>query len=160
MEGRSPSRGPLTGRLEGLALPDLLWVLSGGGKTGSLLVTSGERKRTLYLKDGQIIFAASNDPDERLGALLLRNNAVTLDDLDTAVRRLHSGKRIGTIMVEAGSLIPERLVAAVLEQVRGIALDLFTWEEGESMLERAFEEFRRNPIVEEQPINLKELEII
>ena len=123
--------GLLAGRLEGISVPDLMWSLCRGDADGVLRVTRDGMRKTLYLEHGRIVFAASSDPDDRLGELLLRKGWVMLDQLESALRSLGSGKRLGTILVEAGHLSPENLVNGVLTQVREIAMDLFTWEAGE-----------------------------
>ena len=40
-----------------------------------------------------------------------------------SVASLNSGKRLGTLLVESGALVPEQLVEGVLQQVRSIVLD-------------------------------------
>lgn len=125
------SPGLLAGRLEGVSLPDLLWALCRGRKTGVLTVDNEAIRRSVYFDDGRIVFGSSTSPDDRLGEQFLRQGLITLDQLDDAVSQLHSGKRLGTLLVEAGSLAPEHLVEGVLGQVKAIVLDLFDWEHGE-----------------------------
>lgn len=123
--------GVVSGRLEGASIPDLVWSLCSRGMTGVLRVSRAHVRKTLYLSDGDIVFAASSDPNDRLGELLLRRGKITLDQLEAALRELASGKRLGTLLVESGGLTPQGLVEAVVEQVRAIVLDLLTWDEGE-----------------------------
>ncbi len=125
------SPGLLAGKIEGISVPDLLWAFSRLRKTGTLRVTRNAVRKTIYFQEGQVVFAASSDPDDRLGELLLRERLVTLAQLEDALTRLSLGKRIGTILVEAGYLEPEQLVRGVLLQVRTIITDLFSWEDGE-----------------------------
>lgn len=122
----------LSGRLEGISVPDLLWALCSKERTGVLHLAdpSGIGKK-VYVEKGQIIFAASSDPNDRLGEMLLRQGTISLDQLDHAISLLPSGKRLGTILVEKGYLSPENLVRGVVAQVRGIVLGLFAWTEGE-----------------------------
>ncbi|NIM00305.1 MAG: DUF4388 domain-containing protein [Acidobacteria bacterium] len=125
------SVGLQAGRLEGLALPDLLWALCRARKTGLIHFKYKDAHKTVYLDDGRIVFAASNKTDDRLGELLLRQGRITLAQLEQSVSQMHSGKRIGTLLVENGALPAEHLVDGVLLQVKRIVLDLFAWEEGE-----------------------------
>ncbi len=134
MDERNESSLPpslVNGRLEGQSVPELLWSLCRRGSTGVLHLTSREITKKIYLRDGRIVFALSGDPDDRLGDLLLREGLITLDQFESAMARLSSGKRLGTLLVEAGHLNPENLVRGVLSQVRGIVLGLFPSEEGE-----------------------------
>jgi hypothetical protein len=121
----------INGRLEGISVPDLLWNLCRKRSTGVLSLTAYGITKKVYIEQGRILFAASGDPNERLGELLLRDGVVTLDQLEGAIGKLSSGKRLGTILVEAGHLSPDNLVRGVLSQVRGIVLGLFPIEEGE-----------------------------
>jgi hypothetical protein len=121
----------INGRLEGLSVPDLLWNLCRSHSTGVLHVTSRGITKKVYIDEGRIVFAGSGDPDDRLGDLLLREGAITLDQLESATSRLSGGRRLGTLLVDAGHLSPENLVRGVLNQVRGIVLALFPLDEGE-----------------------------
>lgn len=129
------SAGLQAGRLEGLALPDLLWALCRERKTGQIHFDYKEVRKTVYLDKGRIVFAGSNRQDDRLGELLLRQGRITLADLEHAVSQIHTGKRIGTLLVESGALSPEHLVDGVLVQVKRTVLELFDWEEGEYRFE-------------------------
>lgn len=120
-----------TGRLEGISVPDLFWSLSRARATGVLHLTAKGITKRVYLEEGRILFAASGDPNDRLGEMLLRDGVIRLDHLEQAIARLPGGKRLGTILVEAGHLSPEALVRGVVGQVRRIVLGLFPWEEGE-----------------------------
>lgn len=120
-----------TGRLEGISVPDLFWSLCRSRSTGVLHLTAKGITKRVYFQEGRIIFAASTDPNDRLGEMLLREGAIRLDHLERAIARLPEGKRLGTLLVEAGHLSPDHLVKGVLRQVRAIVLSLFPWEDGE-----------------------------
>ncbi len=96
-----------------------------------LKLSHGTVQKSVYIQDGRIVFASSSDPDDRLGELLLRVGMVRLAQLEEVLGRLDSGKRLGTLLVEAGHLAPEKLVEGVLAQIQEIVLGLFTWEQGE-----------------------------
>ena len=119
------------GRLEGIGIPELLWNLCRRRSTGVLYLTVRGVTKKVYISEGRIIFAASGDPDDRLGEMLLRDGTIRLAALERATTRLHEGKRLGTLLVEAGDLSPEQLVRSVVGQVRAIVLGLFRWEDGE-----------------------------
>jgi hypothetical protein len=127
----------LAGRLEGISLPDLLWSLCRRQSTGVLRLKHGDFEKCVYVEDGQIVFASSSDPDDRLGEQFLRDGRVTIEQLEDAVSKLSSGKRLGTILVEADSLQADQLVRGVLDQVESIVLDLFEWENGDYRFEES-----------------------
>ncbi|MCH7781403.1 MAG: DUF4388 domain-containing protein, partial [Acidobacteria bacterium] len=103
--------------------------------TGQIHFDYKEVRKTVYLDKGRIVFAGSNRQDDRLGELLLRQGRITLADLEHAASQIHTGKRIGTLLVESGALSPEHLVDGVLVQVKRTVLELFDWEEGEYRFE-------------------------
>ncbi len=131
MAADDPLRSLRRGRLEGVSVPDLLWGICSAGATGVLSLRRGPVSKRVYVQEGRIVFASSSDPDDRLGECLLREGRISLDQLDAAAAQLGTGKRIGTLLVEAGHLAPQDLVRSVLAQVREIVLDLFAWQEGE-----------------------------
>ncbi len=139
--------GPLEGTLEGTTIAELLWRLGARRFTGSLVLEHGGTRKVVYLRDGLIVFAASTDPEDRLGPFLLRRGDVRLSDLVEAGSRVATGRRLGQILIERGALEPPAVVRAVAEQVREIALSLFGWREGS---------WRVSPVrlPEEEPITL------
>ena len=124
-----------SGRLEGISIPDLLWAVGQSHKTGVLHVLHDSVERAIYISEGRLTFATSTDPDDRLGEHLLRAGLISVDQLDRAVARLDSGKRIGTLLVEMGAISPQDLVDGVIEHIRRIIVSLFAIEEGEYWFE-------------------------
>ena len=120
-----------TGRLEGISPAEILSEICVEGRTGVFGVVRHPIERQLYVHDGQIVFVTSSDPNDRLGERLLRQRKITLDQLEAALGQLRSGKRLGTLLVEAGALSPEELVTAVVCQVRATVLDTLAWERGD-----------------------------
>ena len=85
-------------------------------------VTVDGFRKTLLLDAGQVRFAASEDPEDRIGTRLVRRGVITLEQLERVVERLDSGPRIGSLLVDDGSLTPEQLVDEIRLQTRDIAL--------------------------------------
>jgi len=126
-----PTRNPIP--LEGVLncwndpydLPDLLLAVSRSGKTGRLSFSNPEADKTIYVKDGKIVFAESSSEDDGLGHYLLRNGKVSLEDYTRVSKMVSPGKRLGALLVAEGVLEPKDLVPAVVGQVRAIILGLF-----------------------------------
>ena len=114
--------------------PLVLSRLYEGGATGALLLNSGSHVKRVFLQAGAVIFAASNDRNDRLGEMLLRRGVLRLDDYLAASAGVVPGKRFGTILVEKGILTPGQLVWAVKEQVKEIAFSLFSLPSGTCQL--------------------------
>ncbi|MEE9218110.1 MAG: DUF4388 domain-containing protein [Acidobacteriota bacterium] len=119
------------GHLEDTGLPALLASICGAHQTGVLRLTRLEVCKTIYIQDGNIIFATSNNPDDRLGELLLRKGLLRIQHFEEASTRLSDRRRLGAVLVEMGHLRPEELVRAVIEQVKEIIFDIFLWFDGE-----------------------------
>ena len=113
----------------GFDLPDLLLAVCRTGKTGLFRFLSSEAEKTLFLREGEIIFAKSTSQDDRLGEYLLREGKISLQDLSKCIHLIKPGKRLGAILVEKGLLGPKELVQAVIGQIRAIVLSLFRWTE-------------------------------
>jgi hypothetical protein len=126
-----PARNPIP--LEGVLncwndpydLPDILLAVSRSGKTGRLSFSNPEGDKTIFVKDGKIVFAESSSDDDGLGQYLLRNGEISLDDFTRVSKLVSPGKRLGALLVAEGVLEPKALVPAVVGQVRAIVLGLF-----------------------------------
>jgi hypothetical protein len=121
-----PPRGPI----EHAGIPALVRPLVGGGRTGVLRLTRGALAKSVYLSDGRLIFATSNDPDDRLGERLLRKGLISYRALEDSVRALEDGKRQGTLLVENGAIRARDLIEGVRDQVQEIIYGLVAWDEG------------------------------
>jgi hypothetical protein len=126
---------PRGGRLEQTSLPAALRPLVRQKKTGLLRLARGRAIKTVYLLEGRLIFATSNDPDDRLGEMLLRKGRIGYRALEESVAAIQKGKRQGTILVESGEIRSRDLVEGVTEQVQEIIYSLFEWEDGEWQFE-------------------------
>lgn len=125
------SDAPLKGSLEEQGVPEVLRPRVRAKRTGVLRFTRRRFVKTVYLSEGRLIFATSNDPDDRLGEMLLRKGRISYRALEASVRAMGGGKRQGTLLVENGSIYSRDLVEGVTEQVQEIVYSLIGWDEGE-----------------------------
>ena len=122
---------PHEGALSRTTFPSLVYSILRRGDTGILKVQDGAVEKSLFIRDGRPLFAASTDLEDRLGSLYLKSGRVPLTGILAAVESSASAKkRLGTILVEMGMIKPEELVEGVLTQVKGIILSLFQWTRG------------------------------
>lgn len=87
---------------------------------GALSIVSGVLRKTLHFRRGQLLSAASNLPEDRLGALLVRFGQIDEAVLAAAVREVTPQRRLGTVLVERGLLSPHDLYEGVRRQVEEI----------------------------------------
>ena len=141
--------GPLKGLLRDYRISDLLIGIQRTKKTGVLEIRSDPILKRVYIKNGEIIFSASNQKAERLGEVLLEEGKITQEQYDHSVGLLKkTGKRQGTILVELGYLKPQELFWAVRHQVEKIILSLFNLKDG------VFH-FKEGPLPSEEVITLR-----
>lgn len=137
-----------SGRIRDTRLPALLQLLRSEGKTGVLTLKRNDLNKSIYIKDGDIIFATSLYSDDRLGEMLLKAGKINFKQYEISVDLLKkTGKRQGTILVEQGFITPKDLFEGVVSQVREIVLSPFTWIEGEY-------QFVEGPLPSEEVITL------
>ena len=121
----------IKGQIENSSVPELVRSIVGSGETGVLTFRGGEATKSLYVQNGRVVFAASTDPDERLGEHLLVRGKITARQYLEASKMIRPGRRLGAILVEMQAIEPEELVPAVEGHVRDILMELFTWTAGE-----------------------------
>lgn len=141
--------GPIKGHLKNYKLADIIFGLYRMGKTGILHVKQDPVLKKIYIKNGDLIFSASNQEDDRLGRLLLRSGKISPVQYYQSIElSKKTGKKHGTILVELGYITPEELIWAVKHQVEEIILSLFGWEDGEF-------NFIKGPLPTDEVITLK-----
>lgn len=139
----------LNGKIDHLTIPSLIQELWGKKLTGTLVLQDEAISKTLYVDSGRVTFAASNDPDDRLGHLYLRQGMIPLAALAEAEAGVvKESRRMGTILVEMKAIRPQDLIWGVTEQVKTIVLNLFQWTRGEYV-------FTPGPLPTEEVITLK-----
>lgn len=140
-------------RLEGLAkdysLADVLIGLQRGLRTGVLTVKGDDAVKKIYIKNGDMIFAASNHDEDRLGDILLREGKININQYDQSVIEMkRTNQRQGMALVKLGYLSPDELVKAVHHQVEYIIESIFVLEDSRF-------EFKDRPLPTEEVITLK-----
>ena len=122
---------PISGSLDRFRLADIFIGLQKSLKSGTLRISSGTIEKNVYLKNGNIIFAGSNQPHDRLGDVLLREGRITQTAYDITSKLMSvTGKKQGTLLIEIKAMTPDDLTWAVRHQVEKILFGLFTLETG------------------------------
>lgn len=96
------------------------------------VVCRGVSKK-IFIWNGDVVFATSDDIEESLGRFLLARNLISKRGYEESTRLLMGAKgmkRHGEVLVGMGLLTPARLHAVVFEQVKSIVTAIFEWEEG------------------------------
>jgi uncharacterized protein DUF4388 len=120
----------IRGEIGDTSVPELLRSLLGSGETGILTLRAGEVTKSVYIRAGRVLYAASTNIDERLGESLLLRGRITVRQYLEASKMIRPGRRLGAILVELGALQSEELIPSVEHQVKEILMDVFTWTHG------------------------------
>ena len=151
------NRAYFAGSISVLTVPEVIQSVIASLKSGVLLLRFGSeveradraradqprqiRRKTIYFREGQVVFASSSDSSDRLGAILAQLGQVPADELERCGRLVKSGRPLGQVLVDEKVLTPAQLYEAVTQQVREILLGTFLEDEGEfSFLEGAHDE--------------------
>jgi len=137
----------LQGDLSRIQLPDVLSFVSMIRRSGRLLLKRGPLERTLVWKEGDIVFASSNSPEDSLGQFLLRNGKITQQQYEDSKRRVTATMRHGKLLVQMGAISPKDLWWGVKNQALEIIYSLFSWNEGSFEFCETAEELASEKIV-------------
>lgn len=121
------------GTLSAVPFAELFQLVSSTYRTGELVLdVEGARRRRVEVafRDGQVVFATSTDPSERLGGVLRRLELVSDPELAAAAELVKEGRPLGQVLVDARTITPDQLYDALVEQVRAIVLGAFPEDTG------------------------------
>ena len=121
----------LSGDLRAFPLPDILLMINTNHKTGLLRCMQPGAAKSVEWENGEIVFARSSMPGDRLGAFLLAHEKVTAAQLQQASPMVGTQDRLGKALIKIGALTPSELWSAVQGQVTEIVYSLFHWKEGQ-----------------------------
>ena len=113
----------IRGDIDTSSVPELLRPLLGSGETGILTLRRGDVTKSIFIQGGRVVYAASNNEDERLGESLVIRGKITARQFLEASKMIRPGRRLGGILVEMEALDPEDLIPSVEQQVRGLFLE-------------------------------------
>jgi curved DNA-binding protein CbpA len=120
----------MRGTLTTICLPDLLRTIYMERRSGELALRQGEVKKQIYFELGQIVFAASNRREDRLGEALVRHGKLTREELEKHLETLGQGRHLGKTLVERSIISDRELISYVTFQLVDIIYSLFTWTIG------------------------------
>lgn len=128
----SPPRHMFVGELADTPLPEMLATIHYHRVPGVLEARAGEFTKRIFVMQGDIIFATSNNRADSLGDLLMTDGRITPEQYRASSLTLldHPEKRHGQVLVEMGLISEAEMRVAVLQQVQRIVWSLFDAREG------------------------------
>jgi hypothetical protein len=121
----------IRGSLEESSLPELLRSMTKSKESGILTCFVQGYLKSIYLNEGQIVFASSTNPDDRLGETLMRAGKITVQHHLDASKLVRSGRRLGSILIDLNAITSEELMEGVQGQAQEIINGLFDVTRGE-----------------------------
>lgn len=141
-----PAGAVLAGDLAEMQPSDLLNFLHQGRRTGILLTRSDGAERGIVLLDGNVAWACSTSPGERLGELLCRTGLAERAKVEAALRDQVEGpgqhRRLGQLLVDSGVLGSDEVFRGLRHQVVEIFLGLLVTRAGTFVFLRGFDKAR------------------
>jgi len=131
----------LSGKISFTPLVDVLEQLRQRKATGTLTVISGDVKKCIFIKNGQIVFATSTSSEDRLGEILVKTGKLKPENLEYATQlfKKNAGlKKLGAILVENGLIASKDLFGGLKAQVKDIIFSLILLAEGDYQFEDSF----------------------
>jgi hypothetical protein len=114
-----------------MPLQELVDFLSRRKATATLTCERGAVRKSCQLVEGAAVEAASNDPREYLGQLLLNFGHIGEDDLARAfATQEQTNVRLGQVLVSLGLVTPELVRETLAIKIRETLLDAYLWESG------------------------------
>jgi hypothetical protein len=143
----------IAGTLGAASFAEVAQLLASGLRSGVLhLSLPGSPipvRKSISFREGQVIFASSTDPADRLGAVLVRAGKVDAEAVERCAPLLRPGRPLGQLLVEQGLLTAGQLYDGIAAQVREIFLSGFETTAGEFL-------FREGPPDERNAVRLPE----
>lgn len=111
-----------------ISLIDFIGFLAAGLQTGVLTAATADILRSVYFHNGEVVWASSNAPGDRLGEFLLQRGKITREQLQVVLR--DGERRIGRACVERGFMAAHELHTMLAAQLSDIFDKLLATDQG------------------------------
>jgi hypothetical protein len=130
------SAGPyFAGTLSAFSMVEVVQAIYSSLKSGRLLLRfsapSGEVRKTIDFRDGEVCFASSTEACDRLGAVLWRRGMLDRVTVERCGEKVGPGRPLGKVLLEDSVLTAAELYQGLSQQVREIVLSIFLERTGE-----------------------------
>ena len=124
------------GDIRSTTLPGLFHEFSESGASGFLHVTDGDVRKSIEFGDGRVLFASSNQRDDRFSQYLLKSGGISLKNLMRALEAMMATQdRLGEVLVRFKLLSSEDVEKWIRTQVREVVHSVFQWTRGQFVIE-------------------------
>ena len=124
--------GNMKGSIKDYRLSDTLIGLQRSQVTGPFKFISGDITKSIFIRNGEMIFSASSQEQDRFGDMLMQKGRITDTQYNNAVTEMkRTGQRLGQALVRLGYITHEELYHDITYHVERIILSLFGFEDGD-----------------------------
>jgi hypothetical protein len=123
----------LVGRLEDLSLGEILQIVSLSKRSGLLRLESPEDKANIFIRAGEVIYAARSDEKEGVVSLLVHHGLIELDQIENMRAELESrtsAQQLRDLLDTKLGITPEAFQQVLKKRVQELVYSLFHWDEG------------------------------
>ena len=114
-----------------MGLPEILQWIQYGRKTGTVVFERPNVVKKVFIEQGLIVSASSNDPREYLGQILVCFGSLTEDQLTQAFQKQKISKKLlGKILSEDFGVSEKQILESLRIKIEETIYDIFLWEGG------------------------------
>jgi hypothetical protein len=113
------------GSLDYFIIADIFSMVNILQKTGMLIIKSKDRVKSVYFMKGEIVFASSNQPEDRLGYILYKTGKLTKEQWEYAEKKMSQNTRFGSVLLKNELISPKNLWWGVKYQIEEIVYSIF-----------------------------------
>lgn len=122
----------LKGNLRDFSVPQLFNLVNLARKTGTLTVEGPEDTAWVSFREGKLVYAQRGNEDGTLTGILQKTGRIS--PRQAKLIRAHAGnkgdKELGLLLINAGYLTQQDILASIRQYVLDVVYDLFTWVDG------------------------------
>ncbi len=127
-----------------------------GRKSGVLYLSDEKVSKRLYFNQGSIVFAGSDDDEDRLGEVLVREGRIKRSDLEFLWQVMkQTGQSLEETIVEMDFMSPGEIEALAVRRMNAIIYSSFSWASGKYRFEK-----RENPVADEMAMSFSTPDVI
>ncbi len=122
----------LRGNLRDFSITQLLNLVNLARKTGMLTIDGPHEKAELFFREGKLGYAGLANDDNSLAGILYREGKLSKGQYRALRQRAANvtDKELGLLLVNAGYLSQQEILAILKSHYAGVVRRLFTWVEG------------------------------
>lgn len=117
--------------IDGELVIDLVGFLNQSRRTAALTVVDGNVRKSIFFREGHIVAASSNLPEDRFGDVMYRRGLIERADLDAALAQVGPGKRIGNVLLSKGLISGSDLWKVIKYQIEEVVFSVLLVERGQ-----------------------------